>query len=197
MTNRITVFCVHDADAAAHDDLSVPARGYHLARRERSRSNLGLEPWEARAAGLEAETIERKRDRRPVGRAVPEYEAGWLQTHRIRIERDEPPGEFVAWLDEKIAEYPGKVISPADPRRPPPGRDRKRRSPGRSGCGSAETAGSGSNMEKAEALAGIWPAPRGRRRGPRGRGCRSLRGAARGLMAGCGRRLRPGCPGTV
>ena len=152
----ITVFCVHDADAAGtmiYQSLQEATRA--RGRRKVEIVNLGLEPWEARAIGLEVEAIEPKSSRRPVAEYVPEYEAEWLQTHRIELNAMSSR-EFVAWLDEKIAEYPGKVIPPAEvlaarlraETEETIAREIRMRI-------EAETA-ERFEQEKAEALAGIW-----------------------------------------
>lgn len=152
----ITVFCVHDADAAGtmiYQSLQEATRA--RGRRKVEIVNLGLEPWEARAIGLEAEAIEPKSSRRPVAEYVPADEADWLQTHRIELNAMSSR-EFVAWLDEKIAEYPGKVIPPAEvlaarlraETEETIAREIRMRI-------EAETADR-FEQEKAEALAGIW-----------------------------------------
>lgn len=110
----ITVFCVHDADAAGtmiYQSLQEATRARPGRRIEIV--NLGLEPREALAAGLEIEAIERKRDRRPVAEYVPARCAEWLQTHRIELNAMSSR-QFVAWLNEKIAAYPGKLIPPRE-----------------------------------------------------------------------------------
>jgi len=110
----ITVFCVHDADAAGtmiYQSLQEATRARPGRRIEIV--NLGLEPREALAAGLEIETIERKRDRRPVAEYVPVRCAEWLQTHRIELNAMSSR-RFVEWLNEKMAGYPGKLIPPRE-----------------------------------------------------------------------------------
>jgi hypothetical protein len=81
-------------------------------------ANLGLEPWEAVAMGLEIEDVERGDKRKPVAEYVIAREDGdyweeWLQTHRVELNAMTTP-EFIEWLDAKIAEHEdGKLIPPA------------------------------------------------------------------------------------
>ena len=84
--------------------------------------NLGLEPWEAIAMGLEVETVEQGKRRKPVADYVREREdlapdgdtwEDWLQTHRIELNAMTTP-DFIEWLDEKMADYSGKLIPPAE-----------------------------------------------------------------------------------
>jgi hypothetical protein len=114
------VFCVHDADAAGgmiYQTLqqATKARG----ARKIKIVNLGLEPWEAIAMGLEVEDVERgKRDQ-----AVADYVKarhddedweGWLQTHRIELNAM-TTRRFIGWLDNKMDEHGcGKLVPPAD-----------------------------------------------------------------------------------
>jgi hypothetical protein len=114
----VTVFCVHDADAWG----TMIYQTFQEATRARGVRkvtivNLGLEPWEARAAGLEVETVEREDKRKPVANYVREHTKGeywdnWLQTHRIELNVMTTP-RFIAWLDRKMAEHgDGKLIPP-------------------------------------------------------------------------------------
>jgi hypothetical protein len=114
----VTVFCVHDADAAGtmiYQTLQeeTKARG----ARKIEIVNFGLEPWEALAMGLEVETIEPGKKRRPVADYVRERHDrdwdDWLQTHRIELNVMTTPA-FIAWLDGKIAGHDGKLIPPGD-----------------------------------------------------------------------------------
>ena len=120
----VEVFCVHDADAYGgmiYQTLqeATKARG----ARKIEIINLGLEPWEALAMGLEVETVKpdtkrkavadyirNRRDRSPTGQTWEE----WLQTHRIELNAMTTP-EFIAWLDGKMAEHgSGKLIPPSE-----------------------------------------------------------------------------------
>jgi hypothetical protein len=111
-----TVFCAHDADAygtmiyQTFQD-ATKARG----ARKIQIVNLGLEPWEALAMGLEVEDVEAGTRRKPVGEYVHERDddtdwGEWLQTHRVELNAMSTP-EFIEWLDAKLAEY-DKLIPP-------------------------------------------------------------------------------------
>jgi hypothetical protein len=126
----ITIFCVHDADA--HGTMiyqtfqeETKARG----ARKIKIVNLGLEPWEALARGLEVETFPKGEKRRPVAKYAADHPGNfgdeqipvanwtsdweeWLQTHRVELNAMTTP-EFITWLDEKMSAY-GKLIPPAD-----------------------------------------------------------------------------------
>jgi hypothetical protein len=114
----VTVFCVHDADAAGGMIFQTlqeetKARG----ARKVQIINLGLEPWEALAMGLEVETFEAGDKRRAVAEYVRDRGDqdwdDWLQTHRIELNAMTMPA-FIAWLDDKIAGHVGKLIPPGD-----------------------------------------------------------------------------------
>ena len=117
----VEVFCAHDADASGtmiYQTLQeeTKARG---ARNIRI-INLGLEPWVARDdMGLEVETLEQPKRRKPVAEYVHEYDddtdwEDWLQTHRIELNAMTTP-QLIDWLDEKMAEFgDGKLIPPDD-----------------------------------------------------------------------------------
>jgi hypothetical protein len=95
--------------------------------------NLRLEPWEALAMGLEAETVESGDKRKAVAAYVLEREDGvrwnddrgrwevlgegveaweeWLQSHRVELNAMTTP-EFIAWLDDKMAAHgDGKLVA--------------------------------------------------------------------------------------
>jgi hypothetical protein len=114
----VTIFCVHDADAYGtmiHQTFQEATR----ARRARKIKivNLGLEPWEAVAAGLGVEDVEAGERRKPVATYVLQRDDGdyweeWLQTHRVELNAMTTP-EFIAWLDRKMTDYGlGKLIPP-------------------------------------------------------------------------------------
>jgi hypothetical protein len=114
----VEVFCVHDADASGsmiYQTLQEETR----ARGARSIQivNLGLEPWEAVAMGLEVETVEAGRQRKSVADYVYEHDeadedwAEWLQTQRVELNAMTTP-DLIAWLDEKMANRGGKLIPP-------------------------------------------------------------------------------------
>jgi hypothetical protein len=105
----VTVFCVHDADAwgtMIYQTLqkATKARGARKIKIE----NLGLEPWEAIAMGLEVETLKRGKRYKPVADYVRERDdrdwEEWLQTHRVELNAMTTP-EFIEWLDGKMADY--------------------------------------------------------------------------------------------
>ena len=91
--------------------------------------NLGLEPWEGVAMGLEIEPVEKTDKRRAVAPYVAEHDRAWekwlnergfgsweewLQRYRIELNAM-PPAQRIAWLTEKIERYPPrKVVPPAD-----------------------------------------------------------------------------------
>ena len=125
----ITVYAVTDADAYGsmiHQTLqeATKARG----ARKIKIVHLGLHPWEAIAMGLEVETVEEGKRRKPVADYVKAAdESGehgtapdgtsweeWLQTHRVELNAMTTP-QFIAWLDRKMAEHgKGKLIPPTD-----------------------------------------------------------------------------------
>jgi hypothetical protein len=115
----VTIFCVHDADAYGTMIFqtfqeATKARG----ARKINVVNLGLEPWEARAMGLEEETVEEKDRGRPVADYVRERDGDdedweeWLQTRRVELNAMTTP-QFIEWLDGKMAAY-GKLIPPVE-----------------------------------------------------------------------------------
>ena len=116
----VTVFCVHDADAYG----TMIYQTFQEATRARGARkvtivNLGLEPWEAIADGLEVEDVERGEKHKPVADYVLERDDGdhwdeWLQTHRVELNAMTTP-QFIAWLDRKMAEHgDGKLIPPPE-----------------------------------------------------------------------------------
>jgi hypothetical protein len=117
----ITIFCIHDADG--------PGTMIYQAMQEAVNArpgasniriiNLGLEPKEALAMGLEAEKVKRKVDKHgrkkavPVASYVPPRWRTWLQSSRVELNAMTTP-EFLAWLDGKLAPYhTGKLVPPA------------------------------------------------------------------------------------
>jgi hypothetical protein len=108
-------YCIHDADAAGtmiyqtlqEGTRARGARNVHII-------NLGLEPEEALAMGLEAEPVERKEGKvAPVAGYVDEEWREWLQKNRVELNAMTTP-QFLGWLDRKFADQVGKVIPPAD-----------------------------------------------------------------------------------
>jgi hypothetical protein len=114
----VQVFCVHDADASGsmiYQTLqeATKARG----ARKIKIINLGLEPWEAVAMGLEVEAVERGKNRKPVADYVRDRDDGdhwddWLQTHRVELNAMTTP-QLIDWLDQKMTDHAdGKLIPP-------------------------------------------------------------------------------------
>jgi hypothetical protein len=124
-TEPVTVFCIHDADAAG-------TMIYHTLQNEtKARGarkveivNLGLEPWEGVEMGLEIEDVEGTERNRPVAPYVAEYgqqwrgwlgerDCGswqeWLQSYRIELNAM-PPAQRIAWLTEKIERHPPRKV---------------------------------------------------------------------------------------
>ena len=108
----VTIFCVHDADASGDHDLPDLSGGNAGARRPQDQIiNLGLEPWEAIAMGLEVETVEQRKRASPLPTMcsnaktlAPDGDTweDWLQTHRIELNAMTTP-DFIEWLDGKMA----------------------------------------------------------------------------------------------
>lgn len=110
----VTIFCVHDADAWG----TMIFQTFQEATKARGARkikivNIGLEPWEALAMGLEVENIEAGERRKPVAQYVHDvYWDQWLQTHRVELNAMTTP-QFIEWLDDKIAAHgDGKLIPP-------------------------------------------------------------------------------------
>jgi hypothetical protein len=117
----VTIFCVHDADAFG----TLIYQTFQEETKARSARkidivNLGLEPWEALAMGLEVETVEAGERRKPVADYVGckpcDEEEGnwkdWLQGKRVELNAMSTP-QFIAWLDGKMATY-DKLVPPGD-----------------------------------------------------------------------------------
>ena len=117
----IEVFCAHDADASGtmiYQTLQEATRA--RGARKIEIVNIGLEPWEAVAMGLEVETVEAGERRKPVADYVGLYEGDdndwdeWLQTHRVELNAMTTP-ELIEWLDDKMEVYgSGKLIPPTE-----------------------------------------------------------------------------------
>lgn len=114
----VEVFCVHDADSSGtmiYQTLqeATKARG---ARKVRI-INLGLEPWEAVAMGLEVETLEEAKRQKPVADYIREQGGNWedwLQTNRVELNAMTTP-QLITWLDQKMTEFGcGKLIPPPE-----------------------------------------------------------------------------------
>src|SRR5262249_53546435 len=101
----LTFFGIHDADGPGttiHEAMQAGA----AARPKRAVTihNLGLEPEEALAMGLDPEPVQRKEGksgkakRVPVGEYVEPRWRQWLQRHRVELNAMTTP-DFIAWLD--------------------------------------------------------------------------------------------------
>jgi hypothetical protein len=113
----IQVFCLHDCDAAG----TIIFQSLQEATRARPRRsleiiNLGLDPIEAALLAdrglVEIEEVSYDK-RQPVAEYADEEFGEWLQTHRVELNAL-TTAQFIAWLDEKMSAFAGKVIPPAD-----------------------------------------------------------------------------------
>ncbi len=111
----VTIFCVHDADAYG----TLIYQTFQEATKARGARkieivNLGLEPWEALAMGLEVENVEAGERRKPVADYVLERDDEawdeWLQSNRVELNAMTTP-QFIEWLDGKLAAY-DKLVPP-------------------------------------------------------------------------------------
>jgi len=109
----ITFFCIHDADGPGTRIFEALQEGTAARPGRKARIvNLGLEPEEALAMGLDIEQLERK-GRVPVAAYVHKRWREWLQRHRVELNAMTTPA-FLEWLDRKIAPYEtGKLVPPA------------------------------------------------------------------------------------
>jgi DNA topoisomerase VI subunit B len=126
----VRVCAVHDGDAAGtriqHTlQHATPARG----ARAIEVINLGLEPWEGIALGLDVEAVPIKQGKggKPIRRAVGDYVKArtdrapnretwdvWLQHSRVELNAF-TSAQLIEWLDRKMAEHGmGKLIPPTD-----------------------------------------------------------------------------------
>lgn len=112
-------FCVHDADAYGTMIYEKLVEG-SLARGARRVTvhNLGLDPWEALEMGLAPEDVIRKKGQETKRISVASYVhqhrggwAHWLQKQRVELNAMRPT-QLIAWLDEKMERFGGKVIPP-------------------------------------------------------------------------------------
>jgi hypothetical protein len=111
---EILFFALHDADAAGtliYQSLQEATRA-RPGRRVRV-INLGLEPEEALAMGLEVEDVDAGERRKPIASYVPADWRDWLRYHRVELNAMSTP-QFIAWLDAKMATFAnGKLVPPA------------------------------------------------------------------------------------
>lgn len=110
---EITFFCIHDADAygtTIYDALQNET-GARPGRKVKI-INLGLDPEEAVAMGLEVEKVEKSGRRRGVADYIEPWWEEWLQKNRVELNAMSTP-QFLTWLEEKLQRYDkGKVIPP-------------------------------------------------------------------------------------
>jgi hypothetical protein len=114
----VTVFCIHDADAAG-GMIFQTLQGETKARPRRRIQivNLGLEPWEALNMELPVERIAVRGRRSAVAEYVRQRPDGqrwveWLQSNRIELNAMTTP-QFIDWLNSKLAQHDsGKVVPP-------------------------------------------------------------------------------------
>ena len=115
----VTVFCIHDADAAG----SMISQSLQEATRARGRRrieiiDIGLQPWDAVAKGLAIENVSYGKPQ-PVAAYIVAREdrrdwTQWLQNHRVELNAM-TPGEMIRWLDENVEKHGNlKVVPPAD-----------------------------------------------------------------------------------
>jgi hypothetical protein len=106
-------FCIHDADAYGTLIYQALQEGTQARPGRRVQIvNLGLEPEEALAMGLQVEEVRRKGDKAaPVAQYVEPRWRDWLQDRRVELNAMTTP-QFLAWLDEKFASHVGKVVPP-------------------------------------------------------------------------------------
>jgi hypothetical protein len=125
----VTVYCATDADNFGGMifqtfQQATKARG----ARKINIVHLGLQPWEAVAAGLEVEEVEKGDQTKPVADYIKAADASgehgkapggmswekWLQTHRVELNAMTTP-EFIDWLDAKMAKHGvGKLVPPQE-----------------------------------------------------------------------------------
>lgn len=116
---EIYFFCIHDADASGtliYQALTEATRA--RGARKVHVINLGLDPWEAVAHGLQVETFRdgpggKSGRRLPVADYVPDEWAHWLQSQRVELNAMSSP-QFLSWLDDKFASHADKVVPPKD-----------------------------------------------------------------------------------
>jgi hypothetical protein len=124
-TEPVTVFCIHDADAAG-TMIYHTLQNETKARRARKVEivNLGLEPWEGVEMGLEIEEVEGTERNRPVAPYVAEHDdqwlswlaerdcsawEQWLQSYRIELNAM-APAQRIAWSTSKIEQHPPRKV---------------------------------------------------------------------------------------
>ncbi len=112
---QIQFFCVHDADGPGTTiyQALVQATKTRAARKVRI-VNLGLEPEEAIAMGLQDEPVPTSKRRIAVAPYVSDEWRDWLQRRRVELNSMTSP-QFLTWLDAKMeARGKGKLVPPSD-----------------------------------------------------------------------------------
>jgi hypothetical protein len=116
----VTVFCIHDADAAG----TMIAQTLQEATRARGRRrieivDIGLQPWDAIGEMKLPEEDVKYDKEQPVAAYVLARDDGrawktWLQEHRVELNAM-PPGQLIRWLDAAVEAHGAlKVVPPAD-----------------------------------------------------------------------------------
>ena len=110
---ELVVFCIHDADAAGTMIYQALQEGTAARGGRKAKIiNLGLEPGEAKAMGLQVEDVKREsKKRQPVADYVDEDDAEWLQQHRVELNAMSSP-QLLVWLDSKLAAHGEKLVPP-------------------------------------------------------------------------------------
>jgi len=112
---EIEIFCIHDADGPGtmiYESLQEATKA-RPARRVRV-VNLGLEPEEALAMGLQSEPVSRKNESAvTVADYVSDEWREWLQENRVELNAMNPAA-LLEWLDRKMEPYTRKVLPPGD-----------------------------------------------------------------------------------
>jgi hypothetical protein len=106
-------FCIHDADAYGSMIYQALQEGTQARPGRRVQIvNLGLEPEEALAMGLQVEEVRRKGDKAaPVAGYVEPPWRDWLQGRRVELNAMTTP-QFLEWLDQRFSSHVGKVVPP-------------------------------------------------------------------------------------
>jgi hypothetical protein len=112
---ELQFFCVHDADAAGTLIYQALQEGTRARPGRKVKIvNLGLDPEEALAMGLQVEAVKRDgKKTAPVAAYVPDEWKHWLQENRVELNAM-TTAQFLGWLDRKMAPCLGKVLPPDD-----------------------------------------------------------------------------------
>ena len=117
---ELTFYAIHDADGPGTAIIEALQEATRARPSRRVKIvNLGLEPSEGLAMGLEIEKVDFKSKKVPVGSYVSPRWREWLQDKRIELNAMDSE-TFIGWLDRKMAaatsDYgtPRKLLPPAD-----------------------------------------------------------------------------------